>query len=61
VHETDYGPLLIASSGLSYQVRTPFRTKWMGRDVGYDNYEIYLKWTGMDQTTVNEYKNKGVM
>jgi crotonobetainyl-CoA:carnitine CoA-transferase CaiB-like acyl-CoA transferase len=61
IQETDYGPLLIASAGLSYQVRTPFRCKWMGRDIGYDNYEIYLKWTGMGQTKVNEYKAKGVI
>jgi hypothetical protein len=33
----------------------------MGRDVGYDNYEIYLKWTGMTQTTVNAMKQKGVI
>jgi len=61
VHETDYGPLLIASSPASYQVRAPFRCKWMGRDIGADNYEIYMKWVGMNQTTVNELKQKGVI
>jgi crotonobetainyl-CoA:carnitine CoA-transferase CaiB-like acyl-CoA transferase len=61
VHETDYGPLLIASSPSSYQLRAPFRCKWMGRDLGADNYEIYLKWTGMTQTTVNAMKQKGVI
>ena len=57
----EMSPELIASSPASYQVRAPFRCKWMGRDVGYDNHEIYLKWTGMGQTKVNEYKAKGVM
>jgi hypothetical protein len=33
----------------------------MGRDLGADNYEIYMKWIGMDQTTLNEYKQKGVI
>jgi hypothetical protein len=33
----------------------------MGRDLGADNYEIYMKWVGMDQTTLNEYKQKGVI
>jgi hypothetical protein len=33
----------------------------MGRDLGYDNYEIYMNWVGMDQTTVNEFKDKGVI
>jgi crotonobetainyl-CoA:carnitine CoA-transferase CaiB-like acyl-CoA transferase len=61
VQETDYGPLLIASSPSSYQVRAPFRCKWMGRDLGADNYEIYMKWCGIDQNRVNEYKQKGVI
>jgi hypothetical protein len=33
----------------------------MGRDLGHDNYEIYMKWCGMNQTTVNELKQKGVI
>jgi hypothetical protein len=33
----------------------------MGRDLGYDNYEIYMKWCGIDQNQVNEFKQKGVM
>jgi hypothetical protein len=33
----------------------------MGRDLGYDNYEIYLKWAGIGQNKVNEYKQKGVI
>jgi hypothetical protein len=33
----------------------------MGRDIGYDNYEIYKKWIGMGQTEVNEMKQKGVI
>jgi hypothetical protein len=33
----------------------------MGRDLGADNYEIYLKWTGLTQTKVNELKQKGVI
>ena len=61
LNETDYGPLLIASSPASYQVRAPFRCKWMGRDLGADNYEIYMKWVGMNQTTFNELKQKGVI
>ena len=61
VQETDYGPLLIASSPSSYQMYAPFRCKWMGRDIGFDNYEIYMKWCGMNQTTVNELKQKGVI
>jgi len=61
VHETDYGPLLVASSPASYQLYAPFRTKWMGRDLGFDNYEIFLKWTGMTQIKVNELMAKGVI
>jgi hypothetical protein len=33
----------------------------MGRDLGYDNYEIFLKWAGMSQIKVNELKAKGVI
>jgi hypothetical protein len=33
----------------------------MGRDLGYDNYEIFLKWTGMGQNEVNQLKAKGVI
>jgi crotonobetainyl-CoA:carnitine CoA-transferase CaiB-like acyl-CoA transferase len=61
VHETDYGPLLVASSPASYQLYAPFRAKWLGRDVGFDNYEIFLKWTGMTQIKVNELMAKGVI
>ena len=61
VHETDYGPLLVASSPGSYQLYAPSRAKWLGRDVGFDNYEIFLKWTGMTQIKVNELMAKGVI
>ena len=45
----------------TYQMRTPFRVKLMGRALGFDNYEIFLKCCGDGQTKVNELKEKGVI
>lgn len=59
--ESDYGILLYGTSPLIYQLETPFRCKWMGRRLGKDTYEIYAKWLGMGPTTVNEFKEKGVI
>jgi len=42
-------------------MRTPHRVKQLGRPLGYDSYEVYMKLAGMGQTEVNELKEKGVI
>jgi len=42
-------------------MRTPARVKWLGRPVGKDNYEIYIKYLGLDQWKVRELEEKGVV
>jgi crotonobetainyl-CoA:carnitine CoA-transferase CaiB-like acyl-CoA transferase len=60
--DTDhYGTLLFSVSPNAYQMRTPHRVKQLGRPLGYDNYEIYMKLCGIGQTEVNELKDKGVI
>jgi succinyl-CoA---D-citramalate CoA-transferase len=59
--ESDYGPLLYATTPNAYQMRTPHRLKWMGRGLGYDNYEVYRRWVGLSPDKVDEFKGKGVM
>jgi crotonobetainyl-CoA:carnitine CoA-transferase CaiB-like acyl-CoA transferase len=60
--DTDhYGTLLFSVSPNNYQMRTPHRVKQLGRPLGYDNYEVYMKLCGIGQTEVNELKEKGVI
>jgi len=56
-----YGTVLYAVPPNAYQQRTPARVKWLGRPLGKDTYEVCMKYLGMGQTKVNEYKDKGVM
>jgi crotonobetainyl-CoA:carnitine CoA-transferase CaiB-like acyl-CoA transferase len=42
-------------------MRTPHRVKWIGRPLGKDNYEVYLRYAGLTQSQVNELKDKGVI
>jgi crotonobetainyl-CoA:carnitine CoA-transferase CaiB-like acyl-CoA transferase len=60
--DTDhYGTLLFSVPPNNYQMRTPHRVKQLGRPLGYDNYEVYMKLCGIGQTEVNELKEKGVI
>ncbi|OPX18932.1 MAG: hypothetical protein BZ151_11910 [Desulfobacca sp. 4484_104] len=45
----------------NYQMRTPHRVKVLGRPLGYDTYEVMMKYAGIGQTRVNELKEKGVI
>ncbi len=59
--ETDYGPVLYATPPTAFQFQTPHRVKWMGRAIGQDNYEIYMRWLGLSPSKVDELKGKGVI
>ncbi|RLA86746.1 MAG: hypothetical protein DRG58_11705 [Deltaproteobacteria bacterium] len=60
--DTDhYGTLLFSVPPNNYQMRTPHRVKVLGRPLGYDTYEVMMKYAGIGQTRVNELKEKGVI
>jgi crotonobetainyl-CoA:carnitine CoA-transferase CaiB-like acyl-CoA transferase len=61
IDSDQYGTILYATSPNCYQQRTPHRVKWVGRPLGKDTYEIYMRYLGMGQTKVNELKEKGVI
>ncbi|NLI81453.1 MAG: hypothetical protein GX443_07165 [Deltaproteobacteria bacterium] len=61
IDSDQYGTILYSASPNSFQYRTPHRVKWLGRPLGKDNYEMYLKYLGMGQTDVNALKEKGVI
>jgi crotonobetainyl-CoA:carnitine CoA-transferase CaiB-like acyl-CoA transferase len=61
IDSDQYGTVMYAVSPNSYQMRTPHRVKWVGRPLGKDNYEMYMRYLGMGQTKVNELKEKGVI
>jgi crotonobetainyl-CoA:carnitine CoA-transferase CaiB-like acyl-CoA transferase len=61
IDSDQYGTVLYATPPNCYQMRTPHRVKWIGRPLGKDTYETYMKYLGMGQTKVNELKEKGVV
>jgi crotonobetainyl-CoA:carnitine CoA-transferase CaiB-like acyl-CoA transferase len=61
IDSDQYGTILYSASPNSFQYRTPHRVKWIGRPLGKDNYEMYMKYLGMGQTEVNALKEKGVV
>ncbi len=62
VLETEhYGPLMFATPPQAFQHRTPWRVKWLGRPLGFDNNEIYAKYLGLGAEQVRELKQKGVI
>ena len=60
--DTDhYGTVLFAVSPNAFQMRTPHRTKVLGRPLGFDTYEVMQRYCGIGQTKVNDLKDKGVI
>lgn len=59
--EGDYGTVLYPTSPNAYQMRTPHRVKWMGRRLGKDNHEVYMRWIGLGPAKIDELKGKGVV
>ncbi len=44
LEDEQYGTLMYAESTNAYQMRTPARVKWLGRPLGYDNPEVFMKY-----------------
>ncbi len=61
IDSDQYGTVMYAVSPNSFQTLAPHRVKWMGRPLGKDNYEMYMKYLGMGQSKVNALKEKGVI
>lgn len=59
--ESDYGTILYSTSNNAYQVRTPHRVKWMGRRLGKDNNDVYMRWAGLGPTKIDDLKGKGAI
>ena len=57
--ETDYGPMLYGTSPNAFQMMTPLRLKWMGRELGKDTNMIYMKYAGIGQTKSRNSKRRG--
>jgi crotonobetainyl-CoA:carnitine CoA-transferase CaiB-like acyl-CoA transferase len=55
-----YGKVLYGTSPL-LEDKAPARLKWIGRPLGYDNEEIYLKLLGLGPTEVAGLKKRGVV
>ena len=55
-----YGKVLYGTSPL-LEDKTPPRLKWIGRPLGYDNTEIYLKLLGLGPAEVAGLKKRGVI
>jgi CoA:oxalate CoA-transferase len=55
-----YGELIIAQAQHK-MTRTPIRTKWVCRPVGYDNEYIYLKYLKFGQSKLKEIKEQGII
>jgi crotonobetainyl-CoA:carnitine CoA-transferase CaiB-like acyl-CoA transferase len=61
VEDEHYGTLMYAVPPDAYQHRTPARVKWLGRPLGHDNSEIYMRYLGMGNEQLRELKEKGVI
>ncbi len=61
IEDEHYGVLMYAFPPDGFQLRTPARVKWLGRPTGKDNYEIYMKYLGIDQWKMRELEDKGVV
>ena len=61
IEDENYGTIMYSVPPDAYQMRTPARVKWLGRPLGKDNEEIYLKWLGIGPGKVKELKEKGVL
>ncbi len=61
IEDEHYGTILFSYPPDGYQMRTPARVKWLGRPLGKDNYEIYMKYLGIDQWKLRELEEKGVV
>jgi crotonobetainyl-CoA:carnitine CoA-transferase CaiB-like acyl-CoA transferase len=55
-----YGKVLYGTSPL-LEDKAPARLKWIGRPLGYDNEEIYLKLLGLGPAEVAGLKKRGVV
>ncbi len=61
IEDEHYGTILYATPPNAFQMRTPARVKWLGRPLGKDNEEIFMKRLGIDQIKLRELKEKGVV
>jgi crotonobetainyl-CoA:carnitine CoA-transferase CaiB-like acyl-CoA transferase len=61
IEDEHYGLMMYAVSPQSYQHRTPWRVKWLGRPIGYDNGEIYSRVLGVGPERQRDLKEKGVI
>ncbi|MFH0727264.1 MAG: CoA transferase [Pseudomonadota bacterium] len=60
VQDPVYGEVMVAQAQHK-MTKTPIRTKWVCRPVGYDNGHIYLKHLGLGPSKLNQLKNAGVV
>jgi crotonobetainyl-CoA:carnitine CoA-transferase CaiB-like acyl-CoA transferase len=61
IEDEHYGTLMYAVSPQSYQHRTPWRVKWLGRPLGHDNAEIYSRYVGIGSEKLRELQEQGVV
>ena len=59
--DENYGPLLVCRDPLSYQHRTPARTKCLRRPLGKDNEAIYRRYLGLGPQELHGLAAKGVV
>lgn len=61
LEDEEYGTLMYSESTTAYQMRTPGRVKWLGRPLGKDNAEVFMKYIGLGQSELRELKEQGVV
>ena len=61
IEDDSYGTLMYAVPPNAFQYRTPARVKWMGRPLGKDNSEIYMRYLGLGNEELGQLKEKGVI
>ncbi|MHC1730092.1 MAG: CaiB/BaiF CoA transferase family protein [Syntrophobacteraceae bacterium] len=61
IEDEHYGTVMHATSTNAFQQKTPARVKWLGRPLGHDNAEIFLKYLDIGQQKQRELKEKGVI
>jgi crotonobetainyl-CoA:carnitine CoA-transferase CaiB-like acyl-CoA transferase len=60
VEDRLYGKVLFGTTPF-IQHKAPGRLKWIGRPLGYDNEEVYLKLLGLGREKLAELKKRSVI